>query len=276
MNKLTLAILLFLFSPGLFAQEHKLIKKWETDSLLKVPESVLPDAKNNVLYVTNIDGTDPWGKDGKGSVGKIGTDGKIIATDWVTGLNAPKGMGIYNNKLFVADIDRVAVIDIDKGAIVQTIPVDGAEGLNDITVDEKGIVYVSDSKTKKVHRINNGTASAWIENLQGPNGLLWYEGNLYVLDKGGMYKANKDKTLTKIADGMDGGTDGIENVKGKDFLVSCWEGSVWYVKADGSKEHLLDTRAQKINSADIGYDAKNRIVYVPTFWKNSVAAYQLK
>lgn len=276
MNKLTLAILLFLFSPGLFAQEHKLIKKWETDSLLKVPESVLPDAKNNVLYVTNIDGTDPWGKDGKGSVGKIGTDGKIIATDWVTGLNAPKGMGIYNNKLFVADIDRVAVIDIDKGAIVQTIPVDGAEGLNDITVDEKGIVYVSDSKTKKVHRIDNGTASVWIENLQGPNGLLWYEGNLYVLDKGGMYKANKDKTLTKIADGMDGGTDGIENVKGKDFLVSCWEGSIWYVKADGSKEHLLDTRAQKINSADIGYDAKNRIVYVPTFWKNSVAAYQLK
>jgi len=276
MNKLTLAILLFLFSPGLFAQEHKLIKKWETDSLLKVPESVLPDAKNNVLYVTNIDGTDPWGKDGKGSVGKIGTDGKIIATDWVTGLNAPKGMGIYNNKLFVADIDRVAVIDIDKGAIVQTIPVDGAEGLNDITVDEKGIVYVSDSKTKKVHRIDNGTASVWIENLQGPNGLLWYEGNLYVLDKGGMYKANKDKTLTKIADGMDGGTDGIENVKGKDFLVSCWEGSVWYVKADGSKEHLLDTRAQKINSADIGYDAKNRIVYIPTFWKNSVAAYQLK
>lgn len=276
MNKLTIAIFLFLFSPGLFAQEHKLIKKWETDSLLKVPESVLPDAKNNVLYVTNIDGTDPWGKDGKGSVGKIGTDGKIIATDWVTGLNAPKGMGIYNNKLFVADIDRVAVIDIDKGAIVQTIPVDGAEGLNDITVDEKGIVYVSDSKTKKVHRIDNGTATVWIENLQEPNGLLWYEGNLYVLDKGGMYKAEKDKTLTKIADGMDGGTDGIENVKGKDFLVSCWAGSIWYLKADGSKEHLLDTRAQKINSADIGYDAKNKIVYVPTFWKNSVAAYQLK
>ena len=276
MNRFILVMLYFLFVTCLSAQEHQLVKKWQTDSVLKVPESVLFDAKNNVLYVSNIDGTDPWGKDGKGSVGKVGTDGKIIAVDWVTGLNAPKGMGVYNNKLFAADIDRVVVIDINKGVIEQTIPVEGAEGLNDITVDKKGIVYVSDSKTKKVHRIENGKASVWLENLQGPNGLLCYEDNLYVLDNGGMYKMEKDKKLTKIAGEMDGGTDGIENVKGKDFLVSCWAGSIWYVKAGGSKEHLLDTREQKINSADIGYDAKNRMVYVPTFWKNSIVAYQLK
>ena len=51
---------------------------------------------------------------------------------------------------------------------------------------------------------------------------------------------------------------------------------IWYVKGDGSKEKLLDTKDQKINSADIGYDAKNKIVYVPTFWKNGIVAYQLK
>lgn len=275
-SAITFVMIFFLFSMSIYAQEHQLIKKWETDSVLKVPESVLFDPKNNLLYVTNIDGTEPWGKDGKGSIGKVGTDGEILAAEWVTGLNAPKGMGIYNSKLFVADIDHVAVIDINKGIIAETIPVDGAEGLNDVTVDKKGIVYVSDSKTKKVHRIEKGKASVWIENLQVPNGLLFYKGSLYVLDSGGMYKAEKDKSLTKIADGMDGGTDGIENVGDKDFIVSCWEGSMWYVKADGSKEHLLDTRDRKINSADIGYDAKKRIVYVPTFWKNSIVAYELK
>ncbi|HET6996453.1 MAG TPA: ATP/GTP-binding protein, partial [Chitinophagaceae bacterium] len=77
-----------------FSQKHQLVKKWETDSVLKVPESVLYDAGNKVLYETNIDGTDPWGADGKGSVGKIGLDGKIIKVDWVSGLNAPKGMGL--------------------------------------------------------------------------------------------------------------------------------------------------------------------------------------
>ena len=273
---ITLGIISFLLSTPVFAQKHQLIKKWETDSVLKVPESVLFDQKNNVLYVANIDGKEPWGKDGKGSIGKVGTDGKIVAVEWVTGLNAPKGMGLFNDKLYVADIDHVVVIDINNGSIVQTIPVDGAVGLNDISIDKKGVVYVSDSEAKKVYRIDNGKATTWLEQLQGPNGVLSLEEELYVLDNGGMYKVEKDKSLTKITDGMDGGTDGIENVTGKDFIVSCWAGSIWYVNADGNKEHLLDTRDQNINSADIGYDAKNRIAYVPTFWKNSIVAYQLK
>jgi hypothetical protein len=36
---------------------------------------------------------------------------------------------------------------------------------------------------------------------------------------------NADKTLTLIVDGMEGGTDGIENVQGNEFIVSCWEGA---------------------------------------------------
>src|SRR4051812_34109581 len=93
-------------STASFAQ-HSLTKLWETDSLLKVPESVLFDAENHVLYASNIAGTDPWAKDGNGSVAKIGLDGKIIAVDWVTGLNAPKGIGIHNGKLYVADVTDV-------------------------------------------------------------------------------------------------------------------------------------------------------------------------
>ena len=42
------------------------------------------------------------------------------------------------------------------------------------------------------------------------------------------------------------------------------------------KQQLLDTRTQKINSADIGYDPKGKVVYVPTFFVNTVAAYELK
>jgi sugar lactone lactonase YvrE len=258
-----------------YAQEHQLVKKWETDTLLKVPESVLYDADNKVLYVTNIDGQ-PWEKDNKGSVGKVGLDGKIITVDWVSGLQAPKGMALYKNNLYVADFDKVAVIDIKKGAIVQTITVEGAQGLNDITVDKKGVLYVSDSKVKRVHRIENGQITTWLENLKGPNGVLIEGNDLFVLDAGGLYKVEKDKSLTKLADGMEGGTDGVEHVKGKEYVVSCWAGSIWYVNGDGTKQNLLDTREQKINTADIGYDAKNRIVYVPTFWKNNIVAYELK
>jgi len=257
------------------AQEHKLVKKWETDTLLKVPESVLYDEVNKILYVSNIDGQ-PWEKDGKGSVGKVGLDGKIITVDWVSGLQAPKGLGLYKNNLCVADVDKVAIIDIKKGAIVQTIPVEGAQGLNDITVDKKGVIYVSDSKTKKIHRIENGQVTTFLENLKGPNGVLIDGDNLYILDAGGLYKVEKDKSLTKLADGMEASTDGLEHVSGKDYIVSCWIGTVYYIKGDGARQMLLDTREQKSNTADIGYDAKSRIVYVPTFFKNKIVAYELK
>src|SRR5882757_2812613 len=133
------------------AQNHSLVKIWATDTVLKTPESVLYSAKDKLLYVSNIDGT-PDGKDGKGSIGKVGLDGKIIMVDWVKGLNAPKGMGIYKNKLYVADLTEVVVIDIDKAQIVQHIPVEGSVFLNDITIDKNGVVYVSDTRTLKVHR----------------------------------------------------------------------------------------------------------------------------
>jgi hypothetical protein len=57
---LTLLIAVSCVSLYSFAQ-HQLIKKWETDTTLKVPESVLYDAKGKVLYVANIDGQ-PWTK----------------------------------------------------------------------------------------------------------------------------------------------------------------------------------------------------------------------
>jgi hypothetical protein len=103
-----------------------------------------------------------------------------------------------------------------------------------------------------------------------------YNNGLYILDAGTLIKRESKDSFTKLADAMEGGTDGVEYIANNEFLVSTWSGVVYYVKADGSKEVLIDGRAQKINSADIGYDAKRRIVYVPTFWKNTVAAYELK
>jgi len=267
-------LLVFVFAA--VRSQHALLKKWESDTLFKVPESVLFDAGNNVLYVTNIDGTDPWVKDGKGSVGKLGTDGKIIKVDWVTGLSAPKGMGLYKGYLYVADIDELAVIDILSGSVIKRIPVENAQGLNDVTIDKNGVVYVSDSKTKKIFRVENGKAAVFLDSLKGPNGVLMRGDDFYILDGMTMYRVEKNKILTKITDGMDGGVDGIENVAGNDFIVSCWGGVIWYVHEDGTKQKLLDTREEKRNTADIGYDPKTKTVYVPTFWKNSVVAYEVK
>ena len=273
--KYTIAAVLSLLMGSVNAQTHSLVKLWATDTLLKTPESVLYDAKDKLLYVSNIDGA-PAEKDGKGSIGKVALDGKIIKVDWVSGLNAPKGMGIYKNKLYVADLTEVVVIDIEKAKIIQHTPVEGSVFLNDISISKGGTVFVSDTRINKVYRIEKGLVSTILENLQAPNGLLVVGEELLVLDKGSLLKMLGTGTLSSMAEGMDPSTDGIEMVKPNEFIVSCWNGVIYYIYPNGSKQILLDTRAQKINTADIGYDPKNRIVYVPTFYKNGVVAYALK
>lgn len=264
-----------LLSSGVVAQGHSLVKKWDTGPIFKTPESVLFDAKENMLYVSNIDGG-PSDKDGKGFIAKLSVDGKIVSGDWITGLNAPKGMGLYKNKLYVADLTEVVVIDIDKAKIIQHIPIEGAVFLNDIAIDKRGAVYVSDTRINKVYRIEKGFVVTLIQNLQEPNGLLAVGDELLILDKGSLLKMLDSGSVTSVAGGMDPTTDGIEMVKPNEYLVSSWNGVLYYIYPNGGKQTLLDTRTQKINAADIGYDPKNRIVYVPTLLNNGVVAYELR
>jgi sugar lactone lactonase YvrE len=257
---------------------HKLTKVWESEASLKVPEAVRLDAKRKVLYVSNIDGK-PWEADGKGSIGKVGLDGKVIAAEWITGLNCPKGLVLSADGkwLYAADTGGIVVIDINKGKIKETIAIPQGQQLNDLASDDKGTLYVSDSKDKKVYAVKDGKASVYLDEsvLKGPNGLLVHDGVLYVLDNNSLNQVQPDKSLKVIADGMPGGVDGLEHVKGGDFLVSVWSGAVWYVKADGSKELLFDGKAVETSTADIGWDPATMTVYVPTFFKNTVIAFKV-
>jgi DNA-binding beta-propeller fold protein YncE len=273
--RLSLLGLAFFVAATLAAQSPRLVRKWETAAELKTPESVLFDAAGQVLYVSNIDGKEPWAKDGAGSIAKVSLDGRIIAAEWVKGLHAPKGLGLVKGRLYVADIDRVAVIDVARGEIAEFILVANAEQLNDVTTDRAGVVYVSDMKNGRIYALTKGVPSVWLEGLKRPNGVLARPDGFYVLDSGALLKVSPDRSRRTVVDGMDASTDGVVHVRGDEFLVSCWAGAIYHVKG-GQKQLLLDTRPQKLNSADLGYDPKGRVVYVPTFWANTVVAYELK
>ena len=124
-------------------KQHKLEKIWESDTTLATPESVL--FYKDGLYVSLIDGQ-PWDADGKGGIGKLDKNGKIVNATWVTGLNAPKGMGLWNKKLYVADVSELVIINTISGKVESKINIAGSQGLNDITIDSKRTIYVSDSK----------------------------------------------------------------------------------------------------------------------------------
>lgn len=255
--------------------QNTLTEIWATEGTIPVPESVFYSQGDKILYVAQIDGKSGE-KDGKGAIGKVGLDGKIIDLNWVSGLNAPKGMGKLGSKFYVADVTDIVEIDFKSGKILQKYPVEDSKFLNDLTIDSKGNIYVSDSDTHKVHLLKDGKVSTYYETLTRPNGLLTIGTDLLILDSGSIIKLDANKKPTILAEGMDKSTDGIVEVKPGEYIVSCWAGVIYYVKSDGSKELMLDTKAAGSNTADIGYDAKKKIVYVPTFLKNSVVAYQLK
>jgi hypothetical protein len=256
------------------AQTHSLEKIWETDTIVAIPESVLPDMPNNILYVSLINGGG-WDSDGIGGVGKLSLDGKRYDSSWITGLNAPKGLGKFGNKMYVADISDVVVIDIKKGKVEKKIAIEDAKGLNDITVDSKGIVYVSDSRTAKIWRIQNNVATLYLDSIKGVNGLRAIGNDLYIGAGKNFLKAGKNKKVTKVAD-VPQGIDGIEPVGNGDFILTAWSGYIFYVTAAGNVETLLESHAEKMNTADIGFDKAKKILYVPTFNAKKVVAYQLK
>ena len=266
--------LLALLSIAAQAQ-HKLEPLWQTSDL-PTPESVVyvADKKEPYLFVALIDGQGD-GVDGKGGIATLATDGTVIDKDWLTGLNAPKGMAMFKNRLYVADITELVVIDIKKRELIKKIPIADSVFLNDVTVNSSGIVYVSDTRTNKIHRIKNDVPSLYLENMTSANGLKVFGSSLIVGAGKELLLVGKDKKPLKLATGFAQGIDGIEMVSRGEFIVSCWPGLVYYVYSDGKIELLIDSQAEKINTADIGFDPNTNQVFIPNFFKNSVTAYQL-
>lgn len=246
---------------------------WETEATLPTNESVLFDDATGTIYVSNIGGMDPQAKDGKGSIAIIDKDGKIVNPAWVTGLNSPKGMAISNGKLYVTDIDALVEIDIASAKISNTWKVEGAEFLNDVAA-HNGTVYFTDMTTGKVHAYADGAISTASEGHTSINGIsVAGDGTIYGLDGSGLKMWHSDGSSMVVNANVTGG-DGLVILGDGNFIASRWQGEIWFASADG-QTLMLDTKAAESNTADIGYNAAEKIIYVPTFFKNKVAAYKL-
>lgn len=249
-----------------------LTKIWETDTTLTTNESVLYDASSGKIYVSNIEG-DPTGKDGKGSISIIDKEGNIVSQDWITGLNAPKGMGIANGNLYVTDIDELVEVDLESGEISNKYPVEGGELLNDLATHE-GKVYFTDMNTGKVHVLDGGAITTASEGNESINGIAVAEdGTLYGLDKSGLKMLHTDGTSMNMNETVTGG-DGLVILGDGKFIASRWAGEIYFVDEDG-ETLLLDTKDVESNTADIGFIPEENIILVPTFFKNKVVAYKL-
>lgn len=260
-------------------QEINVSKVWETDTLLTTSESVLYDPKTELLLVACINGK-PLDKDGNGFIAVVNLDGEIVTEKWATDLDAPKGMGIYEDKLYVTNITQLVEIEVTSGEITNRWEIEGSIFLNDITIDQKGTVYFTDSETNKIHILKNGEISTWLENseITGFNGLLAESSSLMLASMGSSNFSRIDwntKVIEVKTDSIGAG-DGIASDGNGNYIVSSWSGEVFFI--DGNtwkKSSIISTQENEIQSADITYIPEKNLLLIPTFFKNSVTAYRV-
>ena len=252
---------------------------WESPSSLITAESVLWDESKGLYFVSCIGAVPPTAEDGDGYIAQIDQRGNILNASWAKGLDAPKGMAIQGDDLYVTDINEFVVIDYATGSIKERIPVEGAQFLNDIALVPDGQVLFSDSNTNKIHEYADGTVSTFLEDtlFGGPNGLFIDEETIYVAGFGsGDVNTidRKTKTITNHGKGTVPGGDGVEPWDGG-MVYSNWNGEVYYLDEEWNTTKVLDTKEAKMNAADIEINQGTKQLLVPTFFGNSVVCYEI-
>ena len=267
----------------------ELTKLWETKADFKLPESVIYDKENDVLYVSNMQ-DDPFKKDKNGFISKVDLDGNILKLKWVKGLNAPKGLAISKGKLYVGDVDQLVEIDIKKGKVSNKYDAIGAALLNDVAADTKGNIYVSDTFTDTIYRLNTfGQLTKWLYSpeLQAPNGLHYEKGQLIVGSWGhptdGWAAAEvghlktislKTKKIKSLGSGKAvGNLDGVESDGKGAYYVADWVGGkLLHIQRNGYFKEVLKL-SQGVADHEIIHD-KN-IIIIPMMLEGKLITYKI-
>ena len=255
-------------------------KIWQTGGFAN-PASVVWDAERRFLYVSNVNGT-ALDKDGNGYIAKLTADGKVVSQSWVTGLDGPKGMAVSKGRLYVADIDRLVVIDTATGKFIKTYPAAEAKFLADVTIAEDGTVYVSDLQGDTIWRLVNGYFQKWLVDpaLQSPSGIKAEHDRLVVaswgIPNGGVGRLKAvgfgDKVVHDISQAL-GNLGGVEEDGRGAYLVSDYtKGQVFRIDHAGRAKVILKLSQ---GSADIGTIPEQHMLLVPMMTDGTVAAYRV-
>ncbi|NQT35617.1 SMP-30/gluconolactonase/LRE family protein [bacterium] len=276
---LTFLVICFIFSGSLAQEEPDsgfVIEKVG----FKTPESVLYDSDADVYLVSNINGS-PLGEDDNGFISRINASDRKVNLKWIDGssetvtLNAPKGMAIIADRLYVSDVNFVRIFDLNNGEPLGEVFIAGSVFLNDIAVGPDGTVYVTDSNAGKIHRIDSDGKVVMLnqgKKLKRPNGIIWAWDRLIVVSFGGneIYSVDQGGKKKKIAKAPTGQLDGVVLLNDGRLALSSWEGSsVYRLDLEGKIQPMLtDVRAP----ADIGYDSKRDLLLIPLFYEHKVIA----
>jgi hypothetical protein len=262
------------------------------------PASALHDSTQDIYFVSNINGS-PTAKDDNGFISRVRPDGAVENLKFIEGgrggvtLNAPKGLALEGDTLWVADIDVVRAFDAKTGALIDTVSLtkQGAVFLKDIVVGLSGALYITDTGIRfddvgnvlhpgpdRVFRVGPDRAVTQAirgDTLGRPNGIAVdpVGKRFIIVEFGGRYVLGwkpGDKAPSVVAKGP-GEFDGVVVTAGR-ILVSSWADSSVSSYETGQEVKLISGIP---GPADIGYDAKRNRLLIPVVPGNRLEIWQL-
>ena len=251
---------------------------------LKVPESVLADPENGVIYISNIDAPEGkyWMDDGVGHIARYTLEGEVKDALWLASssshpVNSPKGMCLCHERLYYTDNARLMRRALDPNAVPEEIPLPAAKMLNDLVSD--GVhVYVSDVNLGKIYRVDAMGKVTPIPSPASPNGLTFWKDHMFGVswDLHEVYELDPAGEKPPLPFGLAShftNLDGIEALDDGSLLVSDFVGNrVCLISAD---HKTVTTLAELESPADIGMDRSRGLLYVPSFLKDCVVIFRL-
>ena len=265
-----------------------------TVSGFETPESVFDDVARDVYLVSNINGN-PSAKDNNGFIARLRPDGTVDSLHFIQGgrggvtLNAPKGMALTGDSLWVADIDALRIFDVTTGRALGSVDFASRHAvfLNDVARASDGSIYVTDSGIRitatglehpgpdRVFRVApDGAVTVAVQGaaLEGPNGITWDSaGNrLLIVPLAGadiLAWSPGDSAPSVLIHGS-GDFDGVEMLRGGHFVVSGGESGGAVYLYDGKSLRAIATGLT--SPADIGLDRKRHRLLIPLLSDNKV------
>lgn len=260
---------------------------------LRGPESVLHDPEQDVYFISNVNGG-LLERDNDGFISRVDAKTMAVTLKWIESgrngaqLDAPKGMGIAGNTLYVSDITGVRKFDRRTGRALGMIALPGSTLINDIASDGTSI-YVSDTGLKPgpgATFVPTGTDSIWkitgdraakyaaTTDLHNPNGLEVVDGKVwFVTFSGGELRelsdGGKSHVLATLPEGQ---LDGLIHRADGSVLISSWEGEGVY--RGGLHDDFVPLLTGIDAPADIGYDATRGRLLIPA--GNQVSVHSLR
>lgn len=252
------------------------------------PECVVVDASSGFAYVSNINASPElyWQDTGEGFISRLSPDGSLERLRWIESspdfvIHQPKGMAIHKGKLFVADNSRLLSFSLSEAKGISVIPIPGAQRLNDMAVDEKGTLYVSDIATNKVFCLK-GTGDSnprVVAELESVNGITVHKGEMYAVSWGlhEVYKlfpsGSRPPEPFRLSEFFTN-LDGIEAFEDGSFIVSDYMGNKIFRIAPNRREVRI--LYELTTPADIGIDRVRHWLYVPQLQPDKVVIFSIK